>query len=197
MEKNRLEAFSDGVLAIIITVMVLEMKVPHGSDLDALKPVLPVFLTYILSFVYLGIYWNNHHHLLKACRRVNSGIMWANLHLLFWLSLFPFVTGWMGENHFTPVPSAFYGAVLLVAAIAYSILQNRIIAEAGSDSRLARSIGRDLKGKLSPALYALGIGASFFRPWLAGVIYVLVALLWLVPDRRLERVVRESENPHG
>src|SRR6267143_2872465 len=191
MEKNRLEAFSDGVLAIIITIMVLEMKVPHGSDVLALKPLLPVFLSYVLSFVYLGIYWNNHHHLLKAVRTVNGAMMWANLHLLFWLSLFPFVTGWMGENHFTPVPSAFYGAVLLMAAIAYYILQSVIIAHRGSESKLAAAIGRDFKGKLSPVFYAAGIGASFFRPWIAGCIYVFVALMWLVPDTRIKNVVDE------
>jgi uncharacterized membrane protein len=195
MEKNRLEAFSDGVLAIIITIMVLEMKVPHSSDWAALKPVLPVFLSYVLSFIYLGIYWNNHHHLLKACRRINAGIMWANLHLLFWLSLFPFVTGWMGENHFMPLPSALYGAVLLLAAVAYYILQTHIIAEQGGrHSKLAVAIGKDWKGKLSPVLYAIAIAASFFRPWLAGCIYVFVALTWLVPDRRIERVVIESEH---
>jgi uncharacterized membrane protein len=192
MEKNRLEAFSDGVLAVIITIMVLELRVPHGSELAVLKPLLPVFLTYVLSFIYLGIYWNNHHHLLKAAHKVTGGIMWANLHLLFWLSLFPFVTGWMGENHFTTVPTAFYGAVMLLAAIAYYILQNLIIADQGRDSKLAASIGRDLKGKLSPVLYAIAIGASFFRPWISGGIYVVVALLWLVPDRRLARVVDES-----
>ena len=192
MEKNRLEAFSDGVLAIIITVMVLEMKVPHGSDLAALKPLLPVFLTYLLSFIYLGIYWNNHHHLLKAAHKVNAAMMWANLHLLFWLSLFPFVTGWMGENHFTPAPTALYGAVMLLAAIAYYILQSVIVAEHGRDSKLAAAIGRDFKGKLSPMLYAIAIAASFFRPWIAGAIYVFVALLWLIPDRRIERVVDES-----
>jgi len=197
MEKNRLEAFSDGVLAIIITIMVLEMKVPHGSDIVALKPLLPVFLSYVLSFVYLGIYWNNHHHLLKAVRTVNGAMMWANLHLLFWLSLFPFVTGWMGENHFTPVPSALYGAILLMAAIAYYILQNIIVAQRGHDSRLAAAIGRDFKGKLSPVFYAAGIGASFFRPWVAGCIYVFVALMWLVPDRRIAKVVDEPErSPH-
>jgi uncharacterized membrane protein len=194
MEKNRLEAFSDGVLAIIITVMVLELKVPHSSDLAALQPLLPVFLTYLLSFIYLGIYWNNHLHLLKAAHRVTAGIMWANLHLLFWLSLFPFVTGWMGENHFTPAPTALYGAVMLLAAAAYYILQSVIIAAQGPGSRLAASIGRDLKGKLSLVLYALAIAASFFRPWIAGGIYVAVALLWLVPDRRIARVVDES-NP--
>jgi uncharacterized membrane protein len=192
MEKNRLEAFSDGVLAIIITIMVLELKVPHGSDWAALKPLLPVFLSYVLSFLYLGIYWNNHHHLLKACRRVNGSILWANLHLLFWLSLFPFVTGWMGENHFTPLPSALYGAVLLLAAIAYYILQNLIVAEQGRDSNLAKAIGKDWKGKLSPVLYAAAIGASFIHSGLAGCIYVCVALMWLVPDRRIERVVDET-----
>jgi uncharacterized membrane protein len=196
MEKNRLEAFSDGVLAIIITIMVLELKVPHGSDWAALKPLLPVFLSYVLSFIYVGIYWNNHHHLLKACRRVNGGILWANLHLLFWLSLFPFVTGWMGENHFTPLPSALYGAVLLLAAIAYYILQTLIVTEQGHDSKLAQAIGRDWKGKLSPVLYAAAIGASFIKPWLAGGIYVLVALMWLVPDSRIERVVDETSHKH-
>jgi uncharacterized membrane protein len=192
MEKNRLEAFSDSVLAIIITIMVLEMKVPHGSDIFSLKPLLPVFLSYVLSFVYLGIYWNNHHHLLKAVHTVNGAMMWANLHLLFWLSLFPFVTGWMGENHFTTVPSALYGAILLMAAVAYYILQNIIVAQEGRDSRLASAIGSDLKGKLSPVFYATGIAASFFRPWIAGCIYVFVALMWLVPDRRIENMVDES-----
>jgi uncharacterized membrane protein len=192
MEKNRLEAFSDGVLAIIITIMVLELKVPHGSNWTALKPLLPVFLSYVLSFLYLAIYWNNHHHLLKACRHVNGGILWANLHLLFWLSLFPFVTGWMGENHFASLPSALYGVMLLLAAIAYYILQSLIVAEQGGrDSKLGRALGKDWKGKLSPVLYALAIGASFFRSWLAGCIYIFVALLWLIPDRRVERVVRE------
>jgi uncharacterized membrane protein len=195
MEKNRLEAFSDGVLAIIITVMVLELRVPHGSDLAVLKPLLPVFLTYLLSFIYLGIYWNNHHHLLKAAHKVTGGIMWANLHLLFWLSFFPFVTGWMGANHFTTAPTALYGAVMLLAAIAYYILQNLIIADQGRDSKLAVSIGRDLKGKLSLVLYAIAIVASFFQPWASAGIYVIVALLWLVPDRRIGRVVDESGPP--
>jgi uncharacterized membrane protein len=195
MEKNRLEAFSDGVLAIIITIMVLELKVPQGldaSDLAELKPLLPVFLTYVLSFIYLGIYWNNHHHLLKAAHKANAAMMWANLHLLFWLSLFPFVTGWMGENHFTTAPTALYGVVMLMAAIAYFILQNVIIAQHGRDSKLAASIGRDFKGKLSPVLYAVAIATAFFRPWISCCLYVLVALLWLVPDRRIERVVDES-----
>lgn len=192
MEKNRLEAFSDGVIAIIITIMVLELKVPHGTDWATLKPLFPVFLSYVLSFLYVAIYWNNHHHLLKACHRVNAGILWANMHLLFWLSLFPFVTGWMGENHFTSLPSALYGAVLLCAAVAYYILQYRILAEAGGrDSHLGRALGKDLKGKISIVCYALGLGLSFVSPTIAGTIYVLVALLWLIPDRRIERVVQE------
>jgi uncharacterized membrane protein len=195
VEKNRLEAFSDGVLAIIITIMVLELKVPHGSDWTAIEPLLPVFLSYVLSFIYLGIYWNNHHHLLKAAPRVNGGILWANLHLLFWLSLFPFATGWMGENHFSPLPSALYGAVLLLAAIAYYILQTLIVAEAGGpQSRLATAIGKDWKGKLSPVFYFLGIVASFFAPIVASAIYVLVALTWLIPDRRLKRVIQASDD---
>lgn len=188
MEANRLEAFSDGVLAIIITIMVLEMKVPHGAEVEALRPLLPVFLSYVLSFIYLGIYWNNHHHLLKASREVTGGMMWANLHLLFWLSLLPFATGWMGENHFTTAPTALYGGVLLAAALAYYILQSIIVAQRGATSRLARSIGQDFKGKLSPVLYLAGIGAAFVRPWLAGAIYVAVAAMWLVPDRRIEKV---------
>ena len=191
MEKNRLEAFSDGVLAIIITIMVLEMKVPHGPDLAALQPLLPVFLSYVLSFIYVGIYWNNHHHLLKACRRVTAGIMWANLHLLFWLSLFPFVTGWMGENHFTPLPTALYGSVLLLAGISYYVLQTLIVADHGRDSKLAAALGRDYKGRLSPLAYAAAIALSFVQPWLAGALYVVVALLWLIPDRRIERIVEE------
>jgi len=194
MEKNRLEAFSDGVLAIIITIMVLELKVPQSAELAELKRLFPIFLTYVLSFVYLGIYWNNHHHLLKAAGRVNGAMMWANLHLLFWLSLFPFVTGWMGENHFTTVPTAVYGTILLLAAIAYYILQSVIVAGHGCDSKLAAAIGRDFKGKLSPALYALGIGAAFFRPWISCALYVLVAFLWLVPDRRIERALSERDN---
>ncbi|MGA2683617.1 MAG: TMEM175 family protein [Verrucomicrobiota bacterium] len=197
MEKNRLEAFSDGVLAIIITIMVLGLQVPIGSDITVLKPLLPVFLTYALSFIYLGIYWNNHHHLIKAAHKVTAAMMWANLHLLFWLSLFPFVTGWMGENHFTTVPTALYGTVLLLAAIAYFILQNIIIAQQGRDSKLAKSIGRDFKGKLSPVLYAVGIAVAFLEPWISCCLYVLVALMWLIPDRRLERVVEEpGSSPH-
>jgi uncharacterized membrane protein len=189
MPKTRLEAFSDGVLAIIITIMVLELKVPHGEDLSALQPLLPVFFTYVLSFVYIGIYWNNHHHMLHAVKRVTGGVLWANLHLLFWLSLFPFVTGWMGENHFAQLPTALYGGVLLMAAIAYWILTVTIINEEGRDSLLARAVGRDLKGKLSPVAYAAAIALSFVNHWIAAAIYILVALVWLVPDRRIERVL--------
>ena len=192
VEKNRIEAFSDGVMAIIITIMVLELHVPKSADIDALEPLLPVFLTYVLSFVYLGIYWNNHHHLLKAARKVTGSIMWANLHLLFWLSLFPFMTGWMGENHFTPAPTAVYGAVLLLASVAYYILQNIIVAQHGRDSKLAMSLGGDLKGKISPLLYATAIAIAFYHPWISNGIYVLVALIWLVPDRRIEKVLEES-----
>jgi len=192
MTKGRLEAFSDGVFAIIITIMVLDLKVPHEADLAALKPLLPVFLTYALSFVILGIYWNNHHHLLKAARHVTGAMMWANLHLLFWLSLFPFMTGWMGENHFMTAPTAVYGAVLLLAAIAYYILQSLIIAEHGRDSKLAAAIGRDFKGKVSPVLYAAAIVAAFFRPSVSCSVYVLVALIWLVPDKRIERALEET-----
>ncbi|HEU5072437.1 MAG TPA: TMEM175 family protein [Verrucomicrobiae bacterium] len=194
MEKNRLEAFSDGVLAIIITIMVLELKMPEGADWAALKPRLPVFLTYVLSFIYVGIYWNNHHHLIKAVRKVNAAMMWANLHLLFWLSLFPFVTGWMGANHLAPIPTALYGAVMLQAAIAYYILQNTIVAELGRDSKLAVAMGRDFKGKLSPILYALAVGLAFVNPILSAIIYILVALIWFIPDRRIERVVHEDEH---
>ena len=184
-----MEAFSDAVLAIIITIMVLEMKVPHGADFAALRPLLPVFLTYVLSFVYLGIYWNNHHHMLHVTQHVSGAILWANLHLLFWLSLFPFVTGWMGENHFAVIPTALYGVILLMAAVAYWILQQAIIARHGGESLLAKAVGRDLKGKLSPVLYVIAIFAAFFVPWVAGALYVLVAALWLVPDRRIERVL--------
>jgi len=189
MGKQRLEAFSDGVIAIIITIMVLEMKVPHGEDLAALTPLLPVFMSYVLSFVYVGIYWNNHHHMLHACTRVTGGILWANLHLLFWLSLFPFVTGWMGENHFAPVPTAFYGGVLLAAAIAYWILQQRIIASQGLESPLKAAVGGDWKGKLSPLFYIIGIASTFFWHWIALALYVAVALIWLVPDRRIEKAL--------
>jgi len=187
--KHRLEAFSDGVLAIIITIMVLEMKVPHGDSLEALGPIMPVFLSYVLSFVYLGIYWNNHHHMLHTCDRVTGGILWANLHLLFWLSLFPFVTGWMGENHFTRLPTALYGGALLAAAIAYRVLQQTIIGAQGPQSKLKAVIGSDWKGRLSPVLYALGIVSTLWASWAALVFYIAVALLWLVPDRRIEKSI--------
>ena len=193
MGKHRLEAFSDGVLAIIITIMVLELKVPHGDDFTALHPLWPVFLSYVLSFVYVGIYWNNHHHLFHVTRQVNGIILWANLHLLFWLSLFPFVTGWMGENHFAPAPTALYGVVLLMAALAYWLLQRAIIAKHGQDSLLAVAIGSDLKGKGSLVLYAMAIPSAFVQPWMARGVYVLVALMWLVPDRRIEGVLGEKE----
>jgi uncharacterized membrane protein len=186
MSKGRLEAFSDGVIAILITIMVLELKVPHGSDLVALKPLVPVFLTYILSFIFLGIYWNNHHHLLQATSRIGGGVLWANLHLLFWLSLVPFVTGWMGENHFAPVPTAIYGAVLLGAAIAFTILVRAILAYEPPGSRLAEAIGKDRKGNISLVLYATAIPLAFVNQWISDLIYVLVASIWLVPDRRIE-----------
>jgi uncharacterized membrane protein len=190
MQKARLEAFSDGVLAIILTIMVLELKVPHGAGFLALKPLLPIFLSYVLSFVYVGIYWNNHHHLLSSARQINGSVLWPNLHLLFWLSLVPISTGWMGENHFAPATLAVYGAVLLMAAVAYFILQNRLITlNGGPDAPLAQAVGRDWKGKLSPVLYGVGIASSFVLPWLAGAIYVGVALMWLVPDRRIERTL--------
>ncbi len=189
MGKGRLEAFSDGVIAIIITIMVLEMKVPHGADLAAIAPLAPVLVSYILSFIYVGIYWNNHHHLLHATGKVTGGVLWANLHLLFWLSLFPFVTGWVGENHFAALPLALYGAVLLMAAIAYYILQRTIIAGGHGDSLVAQALGRDWKGKLSPVAYTAAIIATFFAPWIAEALYVLVALIWLVPDRRMEKVL--------
>jgi uncharacterized membrane protein len=191
--KNRLEAFSDGVLAIIITIMVLEMKVPHGDSLGTLVPLAPVFMSYVLSFVYIGIYWNNHHHMLHTCTRVTGGILWANLHLLFWLSLFPFVTGWMGENHFAAVPTAFYGGVLLAAAAAYWILQQTIVAAQGPASPLRAAIGDDWKGKLSPVIYGLGIISTFTWSWIAQVLYVLVALMWLVPDRRIEKSLHHGD----
>ncbi|TDN38005.1 DUF1211 domain-containing protein [Hymenobacter sp. UV11] len=190
MQKGRLEAFSDGVLAIILTIMVLELKVPHGDNLAALRPLLPVFLSYVLSFIYVGIYWNNHHHLLSGTRQVSGGVLWANLHLLFWLSLTPFATGWMGENHFAPATLAVYGGILMGAAMAYFILQNCIIAvNGGPDSPLAHAVGHDWKGKLSPILYLAGIMSSFWLPWLAGACYVFVAFMWLVPDRRIERTL--------
>ena len=190
MGKGRLEAFSDGVIAILITIMVLELKIPHGTDARSLAPLLPVFLTYVLSFVYLGIYWNNHHLMLHVTDRINAKILWANLHLLFWLSLVPFATGWMGENHFAPLPTAAYGAVLLAAAIAYFLLQSVIIAEHGPDSKLASAVGSDLKGKISPVLYAAAIPLAFVHQWFADAIYVAVAVMWLVPDPRIAKRVR-------
>ena len=193
MRKERLEAFSDGVLAIIITIMVLEIKVPLGDKLSDLKPMIPVFSSYILSFIYIGIYWNNHHHMMHTVKHVTGDILWANLHLLFWLSLVPFVTGWMGENHFKTVPVALYGIILLMAAIAYYILQTRIISNHGSDSILARAIGNDLKGKISPILYLLAICLSWISGWISGGIYILVAFIWLIPDRRIEVIFREEE----
>jgi uncharacterized membrane protein len=187
MTKGRLEAFSDGVIAIIITIMVLEMKVPRGDGLKELVPLLPVFLCYVLSFCYVGIYWNNHHHMLHACTSVTGAILWANLHLLFWLSLFPFTTGWMGENHFTVVPTALYGVVLLMAAVAYYLLQQAIIRAQGTDSILKKAIGRDWKGRLSPVLYILAIAATSVSVWIAQAIFVVAALIWLIPDRRIEK----------
>jgi uncharacterized membrane protein len=190
MEKNRLEAFSDGVMAIIITIMVLEMKIPHGNTLAVLVPILPIFLGYILSFVYLAIYWNNHHHMLHTLRKVTGSVLWANLHLLFWLSLFPFATGWMSENHFAPLPSLLYGVVLLMAAVAYFILQGCIIAVEGPDSALKKAIGRDWKGKISVTAYVIALCVALKWAWIARSIYILVALIWLIPDRRIERTLR-------
>jgi len=189
MGKNRIEAFSDGVIAIIITIMVLELKVPHGETFQALAPLTPVFLSYALSFVYLGIYWNNHHHMLHTCKKVTGQVLWANLHLLFWLSLVPFTTGWMGENHFSAAPSALYGVILLMASIAYWLLQQSIIVVQGPDSLLKKAIGGDWKGKLSPVLYIAAISVAFWSQWISQGIYVLVALFWLIPDRRIERTL--------
>ena len=193
MKTTRLEAFSDGVLAIIITIMVLELKVPHGVDLVALKPVLPILLSYVLSFIYIGIYWNNHHHLFQATEQVSGGILWANLHLLFWLSLFPFTTAWIGENHLATIPTAVYGFVLLMAAIAYEILERVIIAKQGRQSFLARAVGKDWKGKLSPALYLAAIPLAFLSSWAATVLYIFVALLWLIPDPRIEKALERRQ----
>jgi uncharacterized membrane protein len=191
MTKTRLEAFSDGVIAILITIMVLEFRVPHGTGLDALTPLVPLFLTYTLSFVYLGIYWSNHHHMFHLVDRVNGAILWANLHLLFWLSLVPFATGWMGENHFAPVPTAGYGVVMLLAAIAYYVLQTTIIRVQGTHSKLASAVGGDVKGRMSPLLYAAAIPLSFVNERIADALYVAVALIWLVPDRRIEKVIAD------
>jgi uncharacterized membrane protein len=193
MGKARMEAFSDGVIAVIITVMVLELKVPHDEDIAALAPLFPVFLTYVLSFIYIGIYWNNHHHMLHACTQVTGSVLWANLHLLFWLSLVPFTTGWMGENHFAAVPTALYGAVLLMAAIAYWILQQLIIAAQGPDSLLKKAVGGDWKGKLSPFVYVVAILAAFKAQWISQALYAAVALIWLVPDKRIENALRARE----
>ena len=192
MPKERLTAFSDGVVAILITIMVLELKVPHGAEWSALAPLAPVFATYVLSFIYLGIYWNNHHHLLHTAARVNGTILWANLHLLFWLSLIPVATGWMGENHFERAPTALYGVALLMPAIAYVILQRAIIAQQGAESPLQRALGNDVKGKISPVLYLTAIALAFVAPWAAQAIYALVALIWLIPDRRIERAIRQE-----
>jgi uncharacterized membrane protein len=189
MKSTRLEAFSDGVIAIIITIMVLELKVPHGETMDALVPLIPNFLSYVLSFIYVGIYWNNHHHMLQTCEEVTGRILWANLHLLFWLSLFPVTTAWIGENHLAAVPSALYGLVLLMAAIAYWILQQVMMAAQGPDSLLRKAVGTDWKGKVTPIIYLFGTAAAFRSPWLAQGLYLLVALLWFVPDRRIENVL--------
>jgi uncharacterized membrane protein len=191
MSKGRLEAFSDAVIAIIITIMVLELKVPHGAGLGSLLPLVPVLLSYLLSFVFLGIYWNNHHHLFQAVREVDGRILWANLHLLFWLSLVPFVTGWMGENHFAALPVALYGVVMFFAGLAYFILTRVLVARHGADSPLARALGRDFKGKVSVGGYVMAVPLAFVRPWIAGAIYVLVVILWLIPDRRMERIFLE------
>jgi len=193
MKTTRLEAFSDGVLAIIITIMVLELKVPHAVELAALKPVLPVLLSYVLSFIYLGIYWNNHHHLFQATEQVSGGILWANLHLLFWLSLFPFTTAWMGENQLAAIPTAIYGFVLLMAAIAYYVLQRTIIAKEGRQSVLAEAIGKDWKGKLSPVLYLAAIPLAFVSPWIASTLYAFGAILWFIPDPRIEREIEKRD----
>jgi uncharacterized membrane protein len=192
MGKGRLEAFSDGVLAIIITIMVLELRAPHDTELVALRPLLPVLLSYVLSFVFLGIYWNNHHHMLSCTRRVNGAILWANLHLLFWLSLVPFVTSWMGEHPLAPAPAALYGVVLLMAGFAYLMLQRQILRSEGPESVLASAVGPDIKGKLSPVLYLLAIAAAFVHPAIAYLLYLVVVLMWLIPDRRIERALTQA-----
>jgi uncharacterized membrane protein len=193
MGKGRLEAFSDAVIAIILTIMVLEMKVPHGTSMEALRPLVPVFFSYVLSYVYLGIYWNNHHHLLHATQKVSGAILWANLHLLFWLSLIPFVTGWMGENHFARLPTALYGVVLLMAAVAYTILVRMMIAAHGRESLVARATGRDRKGYVSLLLYLVAIPLAFVDQRIAGALYVITALIWLIPDRRVERAMAAEQ----
>ncbi|WP_228235386.1 TMEM175 family protein [Allomuricauda sp. M10] len=192
MTKGRMEAFSDGVLAIIITIMVLEIKVPHGNSFNDLLPLLPIFLSYVLSFIYLGIYWNNHHHMLHTVKKVSGKILWANLHLLFWLSLVPFVTGWMGENHFAAETMALYGFIMLMAAIAYFFLQNSIIHSQGEGSLLKHAVGNDLKGKLSPVLYIIGIAMAWVNEWISGAMFVLVAIIWLVPDKRIEKILKSE-----
>lgn len=197
MTKGRLEAFSDGVIAVLITIMVLELKVPHGSDLEAIWPLLPVLVTYVLSFIFLAIYWNNHHHLIHLTERINGAVLWANLHLLFWLSLVPVTTGWLGESHFAPVPTAVYGVVLLLAGVAFLILSRTIIAAQGRHSRLAQALGKDTKGRLSLVIYASAVPLAFVRPWISGVLYVLVALMWLVPDQRIEKVIDAPASPPG
>jgi uncharacterized membrane protein len=191
MGTGRLEAFSDGVIAIIITIMVLELKVPRGAELEVLRPLIPVFVSYVLSFVFIGIYWNNHHHMLHAAGKVSGPILWANLHLLFWLSLIPFVTGWMGENHFAALPVALYGAVLFMAGLAYFVLARALAVHHGKDSKLAIALGKDTKGKASVVIYAAAIPLSFVNPWIAFGLYVLVAVIWFIPDRRIERVLAE------
>lgn len=194
MSTERLNAFSDGVIAILITIMVLELRVPHTTDLAALRELLPVFLTYVLSFILLGIYWNNHHHMLFLTDRITGGILWANLHLLFWLSLMPFVTGWMGENHFAPIPTALYGVVLMFAGVAYFILERVIIRSQGPDSRLEAAVGNDFKGKISVVLYLVAIPLAFVHQLLSDAIYASVALMWLIPDRRIEERFAEAES---
>ena len=193
MNKNRLEAFSDGVLAIIITIMVLELKIPHSAEFSALKPIFPLFLSYLISFIYIGIYWNNHHHMMHAAEKVSGKILWANLHLLFWLSMVPFVTAWMGENHFAPTTLALYGMVLLMAAIAYYILEMSLIHHHGPDSLLSKAVGKNKKGQWSVALYIIGISTSFFSQWISGAMYILVAIMWLIPDMRIEKAVEEKD----
>ena len=192
MNKTRLEAFSDAVIAIIMTIMVLELKIPHGTDLEALKPLLPVFLAYVLSFVYLGIYWNNHHHMLQATQKVNGKVLWANMLLLFWLSLIPFATGWMGENHFAPLPTAIYGVVLVMAALSYTLLQNKLVHHSkGENAELGEAVGGDIKGKISLAAYVLAIPLAFVYEHISHAIYALVALMWIIPDRRIERKINQ------
>jgi len=192
MNRTRLEAFSDGVIAIILNIMVLEFKVPNGNDFAALRPMIPVVISYVLSFIYIGIYWNNHHHLMHTVKRVNGGILWANLHQLFWLSLVPFATAWIGDNNFDPIPMAVYGFVLLMAAVAFYILQTVIVQSQGEDSILAKAIGSDLKGKMSLVLYLVAIASNFVSQWISGSIYILVAFMWLVPDRRIETILNEK-----